>query len=135
VSKIKQIKTATPPYPFEAYARVITPLSNEDGGGYMISFPDLPGCISDGETENEALGKGRDAFLAWVSATKDMGKQVPAPDWRSDSISEIASGKFVTRVPKTVHARLIRKAKTEGVSLNSLVLSFITEGVGKKTAG
>jgi antitoxin HicB len=134
MSTIKQIKTVTPPYPFEAYARVITPLSKDDGGGYLITFPDLPGSISDGDTEEEALENGKDAFLTWVSATIDMGKQVPAPDWRPDTIPEIASGKFLTRVPKTVHARLIRKARTEGVSLNSLVLGFIAEGLGKKTA-
>ena len=35
-------------YPF-----IIRPLSKEDGGGYLIEFPDLPGCISDGETIEE----------------------------------------------------------------------------------
>jgi predicted RNase H-like HicB family nuclease len=134
MKKIKRIETVTPPYPFEAYARVITPLSLEDGGGYLITFPDLPGCMSDGETEEEALENGRDAFLTWISATIDMGKEVPAPEWRPEHLPEMVSGKFVTRVPKTVHARLIRKAKAEGVSLNSLVLSFISEGLGKKTA-
>ncbi len=134
MKKIKRIRTAAPPYPFEAYARVISPLPAEDGGGYLIVFPDLPGCMSDGETEEEALENGRDAFLTWVSAAIDMGKDVPAPVWRPETAPEIGSGKFVTRVPKTVHARLIRKAKAEGVSLNSLVLSFISEGLGKKTA-
>jgi len=60
--KIKQIKPVTAPYPFEAYAHVVAPLSEEDGGGYMITFPDLPGCMSDGDSLDEVLLNGRDAF-------------------------------------------------------------------------
>ncbi|MHB1590704.1 MAG: hypothetical protein ACYCTW_04105 [Sulfuricella sp.] len=32
-----------PPWPFETYAHIISPLSAEDGGGFLITFPDLPG--------------------------------------------------------------------------------------------
>lgn len=51
-----------PPYPFEACAHVVEPLTEEDGRGYLITFPDLPGCMSDGETETEAVLNARDAF-------------------------------------------------------------------------
>jgi len=44
----------------------------------------------------------------------------------------VASGKFVARVPKTLHAQLTRSAKTEGVSLNTLVVSLIAQGLGRK---
>jgi len=37
----------------------------------------------------------------------------------------------VTRVPKSLHAALTVRAKNEGVSLNTLVLSFIAEGIGR----
>jgi len=43
----------------------------------------------------------------------------------------ITSGKFVTRVPKTIHAQLSARAKSEGVSLNTLVLTFIADGLGR----
>jgi antitoxin HicB len=134
MKSIKKVKTAKPPYPFETYTHVITPLSRKDGGGYLIVFPDLPGCMSDGETETEAIENGKDAFLTWISATIDAGKEVPAPQWRLEVIPDNVSGKFVQRVPKTVHSRLIKRAKKEGVSLNSLVLSYITEGLGKSAA-
>ena len=39
---IKKIKAVKPPYPFEAYTHVITPLSEEEGGGFLITFPDIP---------------------------------------------------------------------------------------------
>ena len=54
-------------YPF-----TIRHLSDEDGGGYLIEFPDLPGCMSDGETIDEAIENGQAAIYAWVEAAKKM---------------------------------------------------------------
>jgi predicted RNase H-like HicB family nuclease len=129
---IKKIKIITPPHPFEAYTHVISPLSSEEGGGFLISFPDLPGCISDGETIEEAIHNGRDAFLAWISAQADMGRVIPRPSYRVPEAEPPMSGKFVQRVPKSLHAKLSALAKQEGVSLNTLVLTFIAEGVGMR---
>jgi len=102
----------------------------------LITFPDLPECMSDGSTEVEAIENGHDAFLSWVSAVVDMGDVIPSPKFRTTTLntSEL-SGKFVQRVPKTIHAQLAACAKQEGVSLNSLVLTFIAEGLGKLNAG
>jgi len=108
-------------YPFE-----VRPLSEEDGGGFLIAFPDIPGCVSDGETEEEAIANGREALKACLLALKAEGFPLPKPN-----SGGIASGKFVTRVPKTIHAQLSARAKSEGVSLNTLVLTFIAEGLGK----
>ena len=76
---VKTISRVTPPWPFEAYAHVISALPEEDGGGFLITFPNLPGCMSDGKTEAEAVKNGRDAFVAVVSAMRDMGREIPAP--------------------------------------------------------
>jgi antitoxin HicB len=107
------------------------PLAEKDGGVFFISFPDLPGCISDGETIEEAVANGRDAFTAWISAAADQGKTIPKPTAKPAEMMEV-SGKFVARLPKTLHARLVVRAKQEGVSLNTLVLAFIAEGLGQK---
>lgn len=107
-------------YPFE-----VRPLSAEEGGGYLISFPDFAECISDGETVDEAVENGRDALKATVAALKAKKLPVPAPN-----SGGVASGKFVARVPKTVHAQLATRARAEGVSLNALVLTFIAQGLG-----
>ena len=132
---VKKIPAVTPPWPFEAYARTISPLSEEDGGGFLITFPELPGCMSDGETEAEALENGKDAFSSFISALVDMGEEIPAPSFRiEDTTAPRASGRFVTRVPKTLHARLSARARAEGVSLNSLVLSLLSEGLGRRAA-
>ena len=107
-------------YPFE-----VRPLAEEDGGGYLVSFPDFAECISDGETIEEAIANGRDALKATVAALKARKLPVPAPN-----SGGVASGRFVARVPKTVHAQLATRAKAEGVSLNALVLTFIAQGLG-----
>ena len=109
-------------YPFE-----IRPLSAEEGGGFLISFPDFAECISDGETVEEALRNGRAALKATIAALKATGHAVPAAN-----SGGVASGKFVARVPKSVHAQLTTRAKAEGVSLNTLVLTFIAQGLGRK---
>ena len=111
-------------YPFE-----VRPLSDEDGGGYLISFPDFAECISDGESVEEAIENGRDALKATIAALKARKLPVPAPN-----SGGVASGKFVARVPKTVHAQLATRAKAEGVSLNTLVLTFIAQGLGGVSA-
>ena len=107
-------------YPFE-----VRPLSEDDGGGFLISFPDFSDCISDGESVEEAIAHGRDALKATIAALKAKKLPVPAPN-----SGGVASGKFVARVPKTVHARLATRARAEGVSLNALVLTFIAQGLG-----
>jgi antitoxin HicB len=126
--KTKQVKPVTAPYPFEAYAHVVAPLSEEDGGGYMITFPDLPGCMSDGDTLDEVLANGRDAFNSWISAQVDMKRIIPAPTRYSEEGKPV---KFVQRLPRSLHASLQARAKAEGVSLNTLVLTLIAEGLGR----
>lgn len=129
---VKKIPHVKPPHLFEAYAHIVSPLPEEEGGGFLITFPDLPGCMSDGETIEDAINNGRDAFLAYVSALADMGRDIPAPTFHPDAVEvPNASGKFVARVPKSIHAQLANRAKAEGVSLNTLVLTFIAEGLGR----
>ncbi|MCM1512529.1 MAG: type II toxin-antitoxin system HicB family antitoxin [Oxalobacter formigenes] len=127
---VKKVSRVSPPYPFEAYSHVVGPLSEEDGGGFLFTIPDLPGCMSDGSTIEEAIENGRDAFYSVVSALSDMGREIPVPNLRPDSISiPDSSGKFVARVPKSLHAQMTARAKAEGVSLNSLVISFLAAGM------
>ena len=108
---------------FEQYPFEIQPLSVEDGGGYLITFPDLPGCMSDGETVEETMANGRDAFEAWMAASEEAGLAVPGPGEGGES------GRFVARVPKSLHARLQARAKAEGVSMNTLLVALLSESV------
>ena len=61
------------------YPVVVEPLSEEDGGGFAAIVPDLPGCMSDGETRAEAAHNVEDAIACWIEEAADTGRQVPAP--------------------------------------------------------
>jgi antitoxin HicB len=106
-------------YPFE-----IRPLSKDEGGGYAILFPDLPGCRSDGATPEAAIENGRDALASWLEVAREFGDKIPPP-------FSTASGRFVQRVPRSLHAQLIAQAEAEGVSLNTLVLTLVSQGLGR----
>ena len=110
-------------YKFEDYKIEITPLTKEDGGGFLATFPDLPGCMADGESIEEAITEARDAFNCWVEACLEWKKEIPAPNTGG------TSGRFVTRVPKSLHAKLAARAKQEGVSLNTFVVAKLAEGI------
>ena len=113
------MKKVSVEYPFE-----VRPLSKDEGGGYSISFPDLPGCWSDGATPEEAIENGRDALSSWLAVAREFGDDAPKP-------FSAASGRFVQRVPRSLHAQLIARAKAEGVSLNTLVVTLVSQGVGR----
>ena len=113
------MKKSSVAYPFE-----VRPLSKEEGGGYSIYFPDLPGCWSDGASPEEAIENGRDALQSWLAVAQEFGDDIPRP-------FSAVSGRFVQRVPRSLHARLIARAKAEGVSLNTLVVSLVSQGIGK----
>jgi antitoxin HicB len=64
------------------YAIIVEALPSEEGGGFIATVPDLPGCMSDGETPQEALANVQDAIRVWIEAAKDMGHKVPEPTKR-----------------------------------------------------
>jgi antitoxin HicB len=61
------------------YPLIVEPLAEEDGGGFLAIVPDLPGCMSDGETPEEAVASVGDAIRAWIEAARDLGHEVPKP--------------------------------------------------------
>ena len=65
------------------YSVLLEPLSPEDGGGFLATVPDLPGCMSDGETPEEAVANVQDAILAWMEAARDLGHDIPKPSRRA----------------------------------------------------
>ena len=65
--------------PHPDYPVVIEPLSSEDGGGYLATVPDLPGCMSDGETRELAARNVGDAIEAWIEEAHTLGRAVPGP--------------------------------------------------------
>jgi predicted HicB family RNase H-like nuclease len=107
-----------------AYAATILPLPSAEGGGYLASAVELPGCVATGVTEVEALHELRDAIRSWVRTAREFGDEVPPP-----ASKHPYSGKFVVRVPPSLHRSLALRAGIEGVSLNQLVSTLLSGGI------
>jgi len=65
--------------PHPDYPVLIEPMIPEDGSGYLATVPDLPGCMSDGETREEAARNVGDAINAWIEEAHALGRAIPAP--------------------------------------------------------
>jgi len=111
----------------KSYPVVLRELDPEEGGGWLAEVPDLPGCMADGATRAEALEAIEDAIAEWIDAAKELGRAVPQP-----SSIEDFSGKWVQRVPRSLHMKLAERARREGVSLNQLVTALLAEGIGRR---
>ena len=83
-----------------------------------------PGCMTDGETPEEAMTDARGAFECWMTAHAEDGRPIPTP-----RESQAFGGHFVGCIPENLHARLERRAREEGVSTDQLVIIFIAEGL------
>lgn len=60
---------------------VILYWSDEDGS-YIAEVPELPGCVSDGETYAGALANVEDAIRTWLETARELGREVPEPKGR-----------------------------------------------------
>lgn len=109
------------------YPTIVRELTEDDGGGFLAEVPDLPGCMADGPTAAEALANVELAVEEWKAAALEMGRSVPEP-----SVIDNYSGKWVQRVPRSLHMKLALEAKREGVSLNALAATLLAEGLGRK---
>lgn len=104
------------------YSVVIRELSEAEGGGYLAEYPDLPGCMADGVTPEEALSESRDALASYLASINKHGDPLPSP----------APGVWRQRAPKTLHRRLQLEADRKGVSFNTLVVTLLAEGLERK---
>jgi antitoxin HicB len=61
------------------YPVIIEALANADGGGFLATVPDLPGCMSDGETREMAARNIEVAIASWIEEAEALGRRVPEP--------------------------------------------------------
>lgn len=93
-----------------------------DEGGFVARLPELPGCITVGETMEDALANIEDAKRAWIEAAMDDGQTIPEPISLDDY-----SGQFKLRIPKSLHRSLAEHAREEGTSMNQYCLYLLTK--------
>jgi antitoxin HicB len=63
----------------DQYLFTVRPLSREEGGGYFVEYPDIPGCMSDGETIEEAIANGREALRDCMEVFRESDRKLPQP--------------------------------------------------------
>ncbi|SCL87983.1 putative protein encoded in hypervariable junctions of pilus gene clusters [Sporanaerobacter sp. PP17-6a] len=99
------------------YNYVIQPITDESGSYYYGQVLELDGCQSTGETFEDAYNSLREAMKGWMGVKLEHGDPIPGA-----MRDEKYSGKFVLRVPKSLHKRLSIEAQQEGISLNQYAL-------------
>lgn len=97
-------------------------LYQDEDGDWIAEVDDLPGCVADGKTPDEAIKNLRDAMTSWIGSRLDAGLEVPEP-----SVAEEYSGKILVRMPRFLHRRLALQAKAEAVSLNQYLVSLLVD--------
>lgn len=88
----------------DLYQFTVRPLLKEEGGGFLVEYPDIPGCMSDGETVQEAIANGREALRDCIDVFKESGRKIPKPS--------IAAAQWRQRLPRTLYAKLTKQAES-----------------------
>lgn len=96
-------------------------VEDSDEGGFVASYPDLPGCISCGETVEAAAANAQDAKRAWLEAAMEDGIVIREPDSLDDY-----SGQFKLRIPKSLHRSLAEHSQREGISMNQYCVYLLS---------
>lgn len=96
-------------------------VEDKDEGGFVLSYPELPGCITIGKTLEEAIANSTDAKHEWLCAALEDGVTIPEPD----SLEEY-SGQFKLRIPRSLHKILSEHSKREGISMNQYCVYLLS---------
>lgn len=101
----------------------------DDAGDYIATMPSL-GCIADGETIDEAIEELKEIAETFIELAKKDGKAIPIPEKYKEDINY--SGKLTLRIPKSLHRMVTEQAEKEGCSINQLLTTYISLGVGNE---
>lgn len=96
-------------------------VEDKDEGGFVVSYPDLPGCLTCGETIETAVTNAVDAKKAWLEAAIEEEIDIYEPDSLDDY-----SGQFKLRIPKSLHRMLAEHSQREGISMNQYCVYLLS---------
>ena len=102
-------------------------IPDTEESGYVASYPELPGCITCGETIANAVANAEDAKKAWLLAAIEENIEITEPE-----SAESYSGQFKLRLPKTLHKTLAEDSKKEGVSMNQYCVYLLAKNSEKE---
>ena len=97
-------------------------VEDKDEGGFIVTYPDLPGCISCGETIESAVANAIDAKEVWLEAAIEEGIEINEPD-----SLDYYSGQFKLRIPKSLHKSLAEHSQREGISMNQYCVYLLSK--------
>ena len=97
-------------------------IEDKEEGGFVVSYPDLPGCITCGETVESAIINALDAKKAWIEAALEEGVEIHEPD-----SLEGYSGQFKLRIPRSLHRSLAEHSQREGISMNQYCVYLLSK--------
>lgn len=97
-------------------------VADKEEGGFVVSYPDLPGCITCGDTIESAIANATDAKKAWLGAALEEGIKIVEPD-----TLENYSGQFKLRMPRSLHRSLAEHSKKEGISMNQYCVYLLSK--------
>lgn len=101
-------------------------LIREDDTTWFARVAELPGCMTEGDSAADAVDMIQDAMAGWIELALEDGRAIPEP-----KPLEEFSGKFVVRVPKSLHRDLVAAAAREEVSLNQFIATELARVVGR----
>ena len=91
-------------------------------GGYVVRFPELPGCLTCADTLEEAIRNAAECKKEWLTAAMEDGIDIPEP-----ASEDEYSGQFKLRIPKSLHKSLAEHSKAEGISMNQYCLYLLAK--------
>ena len=97
-------------------------VEDKDEGGFVVSYPDLPGCITCGETVESAVTNAVDAKREWITAALEAGIEIYEPNSLKDY-----SGQFKLRMPRSLHRSLAEHSQREGISMNQYCVYLLSK--------
>ena len=97
-------------------------IEDQDEGGFVISYPDLPGCITCGEPIEISMQNAKDAKREWIRAALEEGIEIYEPD-----SLENYSGQFKLRIPRSLHRSLAEHSQREGISMNQYCVYLLSK--------
>jgi antitoxin HicB len=98
----------------------------DEYSGWFARVVELPGCMTQADTFEELSEMIKDAMSAWIESALEDGVAIPLPRSVEDY-----SGRFVVRIPKSLHRELVEMAERDGVSLNTYVNVALGKVVGQ----
>jgi len=102
---------------------------NDEEGGYIATSPEFKDLSAFGATAQEAAAQLESVVLVAIETYRKSGWTLPKPLRVHEH-----SGQLRVRLPKSLHGRLAEEAERDGVSLNTMIVTFLSQREGEAAA-